>query len=152
MLGLTLRLWRVEKTALYAPLVFSDCPNKRPSALRELADGLARPLLELGPAFCELPGAPLGFAPELALTMLISTLLKTAFTYFGNFFFAFNFFSIFRARPFQWPSKWIFPHQNHYVPLHINNMYINSYTYLFSEHSVNIVCYFMCTEPEFVKL
>ncbi len=35
--------------------------------------------------------------------------------------------SIFRAYPFQWPSKWIFPHKNHYVPLHINNRYINSY-------------------------
>jgi hypothetical protein len=22
---------------------------------------------------------------------------------------------IFRAHPFQWPSKWIFPHQNHYA-------------------------------------
>jgi hypothetical protein len=35
------------------------------------------------------------------------------------------------------PRNWIFPHQNHYVPLHINNRYINSYfhpdfVYLFS--------------------
>jgi hypothetical protein len=28
---------------------------------------------------------------------------------------------------FQWLSKWIFPHQNHYVPRHINNRYINKY-------------------------
>ena len=35
--------------------------------------------------------------------------------------------SIFRAHPFQWPSKWIFPRQNHYVPRHITNRYINSY-------------------------
>ncbi len=26
-------------------------------------------------------------------------------------------------------SKWIFPHQNHYVPRHINNRYINSYSF-----------------------
>jgi hypothetical protein len=36
--------------------------------------------------------------------------------------------SIFRAHFFQWPSKWIFPHQNHYVPWRINNRYINNYT------------------------
>jgi hypothetical protein len=36
--------------------------------------------------------------------------------------------SIFRAHPFQWPSKWILPHQNHYVPGHINIRYINNYT------------------------
>jgi hypothetical protein len=30
--------------------------------------------------------------------------------------------SIFRAHPFQWPSKWIFPHQNHYAR-YINNRY-----------------------------
>jgi hypothetical protein len=37
--------------------------------------------------------------------------------------------SIFRAHPFQCPSKWIFPHQNHYVPFHIYiiNRYINGY-------------------------
>ncbi len=29
--------------------------------------------------------------------------------------------SIFRAYSFQWPSKWICPHQNYYVPRHINN-------------------------------
>jgi hypothetical protein len=36
--------------------------------------------------------------------------------------------SIFRAHPFQWPSKWILPHQNQYryVPRLINNRYINS--------------------------
>jgi hypothetical protein len=35
---------------------------------------------------------------------------------------------IFRAHPFQWPSNWIFPHQNHYVPRHTkHNRYINSY-------------------------
>jgi hypothetical protein len=28
---------------------------------------------------------------------------------------------IFMSLPFQWPSKWICPHQNHYVPRHINN-------------------------------
>jgi hypothetical protein len=27
---------------------------------------------------------------------------------------------IFRAHPFQWPSKWICPCQNHYVPHNIN--------------------------------
>ncbi len=26
--------------------------------------------------------------------------------------------------PLQWPSKWICPHQNHYVPRHIKNRYI----------------------------
>jgi hypothetical protein len=35
--------------------------------------------------------------------------------------------SFFRAQPLQWPSKWIRPHQNHYVLRHINNRYINSY-------------------------
>ncbi len=35
--------------------------------------------------------------------------------------------SIFRAHPFQWPSKWIFSHQNHFVPRHLNNRYINNY-------------------------
>ncbi len=34
---------------------------------------------------------------------------------------------IFRAHPFQWPTKSICPHTNHYVPRHINNRYINSY-------------------------
>jgi hypothetical protein len=34
--------------------------------------------------------------------------------------------SIFRAHPFRWPSKCIFPHQNPYVPLHINNKHRNS--------------------------
>ncbi len=34
--------------------------------------------------------------------------------------------SIFTAHPFQWPSKWIFPHQNHYGPRHLNYRYINS--------------------------
>ncbi len=34
--------------------------------------------------------------------------------------------SITWAHPFQWPSKWIFLHQNHYFPGHINNRYINS--------------------------
>ena len=29
--------------------------------------------------------------------------------------------SIFRAHPFQWPSKWICPPQNYYVLRHINN-------------------------------
>jgi hypothetical protein len=58
----------------------------RSSALREFADELARPLLELGLASSVLPGAPPGFAPELAFTMLVSTLLKTAFTYFGSFY------------------------------------------------------------------
>jgi hypothetical protein len=29
--------------------------------------------------------------------------------------------SIFRAHPFQWPSKLVYPQQNHYVPHHINN-------------------------------
>ncbi len=33
--------------------------------------------------------------------------------------------AIFRAHPLQWPSKWIFPHQNHHVPRHINNRYTN---------------------------
>jgi hypothetical protein len=33
----------------------------------------------------------------------------------------------FQGHPFQWLSKWIFPHQNHYVQRHINNRYINSY-------------------------
>ncbi len=28
--------------------------------------------------------------------------------------------SIFRAHPFQWPSKWVFPHQNHYIPRRTN--------------------------------
>jgi len=28
--------------------------------------------------------------------------------------------SIFRIHPFQWPSKWIFPHQNHYVQRRIS--------------------------------
>ncbi len=28
---------------------------------------------------------------------------------------------------FQSPYKWIFPHQNHYVPRHINHRYINGY-------------------------
>ncbi len=37
---------------------------------------------------------------------------------------------IFRAHPFQWPSKWIFQHQNHYVPRHINNGYIKKRLYL----------------------
>ena len=36
--------------------------------------------------------------------------------------------SIFRAHPFQWPSKCIFPHQYHYVPHHLNNRYITSST------------------------
>jgi hypothetical protein len=54
--------------------------------------------------------------------------------------------SIFKAYPIQWPSKWIFPHQNHCVPRHINKMYINIYTYLFREHSVNIVCYTACVQ------
>ncbi len=35
--------------------------------------------------------------------------------------------SIFKAHFLQWPSKWIFPHQNHYVPRRINNRYINNY-------------------------
>jgi hypothetical protein len=35
--------------------------------------------------------------------------------------------SIFRAHPFQWPSKWICPHQNNYVPRHKQQVYINSY-------------------------
>ncbi len=35
--------------------------------------------------------------------------------------------SIFRAHPFQWLSKLIFPHQNQYILRHINNRYINSY-------------------------
>ncbi len=30
---------------------------------------------------------------------------------------------IFRANPFQWPLKWIFLHQNHYVSGHISNRY-----------------------------
>jgi hypothetical protein len=34
--------------------------------------------------------------------------------------------SITRAHPFQWLSKWIFLHQNPYVPRHINIRYINS--------------------------
>ncbi len=34
--------------------------------------------------------------------------------------------SIFRAHPFQWPSKWMLPHQNHFVPPHINMRDINS--------------------------
>jgi hypothetical protein len=33
-----------------------------------------------------------------------------------------------------WPSKWICPHQNHYVLRHINNRYINT------EHSYNWTC------------
>ncbi len=41
---------------------------------------------------------------------------------------------IFRAHPFQWPSKWMLPHQNHFVPSQINNRYINSY-YVWLEHS-----------------
>ncbi len=32
----------------------------------------------------------------------------------------------------QWLAKWIFPHQNHFVPRHINNRYINPL--------VNLVC------------
>jgi hypothetical protein len=32
---------------------------------------------------------------------------------------------IFRAQP---PSKWIFPHQNHFVPHHINNRHIKKST------------------------
>ncbi len=35
--------------------------------------------------------------------------------------------SISRAHPFQWPSKLIYPHQNHYVLCHINISYINIY-------------------------
>ena len=31
---------------------------------------------------------------------------------------------IFRAHPVQWPSKWICPQQNPYVPRHKNNRYI----------------------------
>ncbi len=34
---------------------------------------------------------------------------------------------------FQWPSKWICPHQNHYVPRHINNRYINSWSLYIQE-------------------
>jgi len=34
---------------------------------------------------------------------------------------------IFRVHPFQWPSKWICSHQNHYIPCHLNNRYISSY-------------------------
>jgi hypothetical protein len=33
---------------------------------------------------------------------------------------------IFRSPPFQWPSSWICPHQNDFVPRHINNRYIKS--------------------------
>jgi hypothetical protein len=33
---------------------------------------------------------------------------------------------IFRAHLFQWPSKWICMHQNHYVPRHRKHRYINS--------------------------
>ena len=32
--------------------------------------------------------------------------------------------------PFQWPSKWICPHQFNYVPRHINNRFNHSYTKL----------------------
>ncbi len=35
---------------------------------------------------------------------------------------------IFRAHPFQWPSKWICLYQNHYVPA-LNNRYINRCSY-----------------------
>ncbi len=34
---------------------------------------------------------------------------------------------IFRAHPFQWPSKWIFPHQNRYVRRHISLRYIPTF-------------------------
>jgi hypothetical protein len=45
--------------------------------------------------------------------------------------------SIFRAHPIQWYSKWIFPHQNHYVPLHINNRYINSNPLLLANRKID---------------
>ena len=32
----------------------------------------------------------------------------------------------FRAHPFKWPSKWICPPPNNFVPHHINKRYINS--------------------------
>jgi hypothetical protein len=35
---------------------------------------------------------------------------------------------IFRPHPFQWALKWIFLQQNYYVPRHIYNRYINSYS------------------------
>jgi hypothetical protein len=33
---------------------------------------------------------------------------------------------IFRTHHIQWPLKWIYPHQNYYIPRHINKRYINS--------------------------
>ncbi len=39
---------------------------------------------------------------------------------------------IVRPSPLKCPSLWIVPPQNHFVPHHINNRYINSYTVHFS--------------------
>jgi hypothetical protein len=53
-------------------------------------------------------------SPEMALASLVAiSELKNV--------------SIFRSTPSNGPPKWIFPHQDHYDPRHINNMYNNSY-------------------------
>ena len=36
----------------------------------------------------------------------------------------------FMAQPFQWPKKWIYPHQNHYVQGRINNTSIGDFMYM----------------------
>ena len=36
----------------------------------------------------------------------------------------------FRAHPFKWPSKWICPPQNDYVPHHTNYRYIGNFMYM----------------------
>jgi hypothetical protein len=49
--------------------------------------------------------------------------------------------SRFSGPPFQWPSnsKWICPHQNHYVPCHINNRYSTLIVNLFPEEGFSSV-------------
>jgi hypothetical protein len=44
--------------------------------------------------------------------------------------------SLFRAHPFQWPSKWIFPHQNHYRPAPYKQQHGQGTYSLWNLHSI----------------